>query len=118
LLRANAASPVGLDGGGGDHMAASVHAPCRSRTSGRSHASCRCARPITAIPCNPGHADVFRGDTARVARSKPGKDEDWPLQVTQNVTRRTLSLIDRWQLPDAKYDGIEKLPGYFDRLAG
>ena len=46
-----------------------------------------------------------------------GKDEDWPLPVTQDVTRRTLCRVDRWLLPDAKYEGIEKLPGYYDRLA-
>ena len=45
-----------------------------------------------------------------------GKDETWPAAVTQEVTRRTLSRVDRWILPDAKYDGIEKTPGYYDRL--
>ena len=45
-----------------------------------------------------------------------GKDEAWPAAVTQEVTRRTLSRVDRWNLPDAKYDGIEKTPGYYDRL--
>jgi hypothetical protein len=46
-----------------------------------------------------------------------GKDENWPVAVTQNVARRTLSVIERWQLPDATYDGIENLPGYYDRLS-
>ena len=46
-----------------------------------------------------------------------GKDEVWSLAVTQEVTRRTLSRVDRWLLPDAKYDGIEKTPGYYDRLS-
>ena len=45
-----------------------------------------------------------------------GKDETWPAAVTQEITRRTLSRVDRWILPDAKYDGIEKTPGYYDRL--
>ena len=47
-----------------------------------------------------------------------GKDEVWPVAVTQEVTRRTLSRVDRWLLPDAKYEGIENTPGYFDKLAG
>ena len=46
-----------------------------------------------------------------------GQDEGWPMTVTQEVTRRTLSRVDRWLLPDAKYDGIENTPGYFDRLS-
>jgi predicted alpha/beta hydrolase len=47
-----------------------------------------------------------------------GKDDDWPLAVTQDVARHTLSRIDRWMLPDAKYPGIETTPGYYDHLAG
>ena len=47
-----------------------------------------------------------------------GKDETWPAAVTQEVTRRTLSRVDRWLLPDAKYPGIENTPGYYDRLGG
>ena len=47
-----------------------------------------------------------------------GKDEDWPTFVTQDVTRRTLSRVDRWVLPDAKYDGIQQTDGYYDRIAG
>lgn len=46
-----------------------------------------------------------------------GKDEAWPLAVTQEITRRTLSRVDRWMLPDAKYDRIDKTPGYYDRLS-
>jgi hypothetical protein len=45
-----------------------------------------------------------------------GKDEMWPAAVTQEVTRSTLSRVDRWILADAKYDGIEKTPGYYDKL--
>jgi len=47
-----------------------------------------------------------------------GKDDDWPMAVTQDVARRTLSRIDRWVLPEAKYPGIESTPGYYDRIAG
>jgi pimeloyl-ACP methyl ester carboxylesterase len=47
-----------------------------------------------------------------------GKDEAWPAAVTQEMTRHTLSRVDRWILPDAKYDGIEKTEGYYDRLGG
>ena len=46
------------------------------------------------------------------------KDEEWPATVTQEVTRHSLSRIDRWIVPDATYEGIEKTPGYFDRLGG
>ncbi len=44
------------------------------------------------------------------------KDEEWPATVTQEVTRHSLSRIDRWLVPDATYEGIEKTPGYYDRL--
>jgi pimeloyl-ACP methyl ester carboxylesterase len=44
------------------------------------------------------------------------KDETWPASVTQEMTSRTLSRVDRWILADAKYAGIEKTPGYYDRL--
>jgi pimeloyl-ACP methyl ester carboxylesterase len=46
-----------------------------------------------------------------------GKDETWPAAVTQDVTRRTLSRVDRWILPEASYAGIEQTPGYYDRLS-
>ena len=46
-----------------------------------------------------------------------GKDETWPATVTQEVTRRTLSRVDRWLLPDARYEGIEKTPGYYDHMS-
>jgi len=46
------------------------------------------------------------------------KDEVWPAVITQEVTRRSLSRIDRWILPDAGHEGVEKRPDYFDRLAG
>jgi len=45
------------------------------------------------------------------------KDEVWPAAVTQDVTRRSLSRIDRWVVPDGKHDGLEQTPGYYDRLA-
>lgn len=44
------------------------------------------------------------------------KDETWSASVTQDMTSHTLSRVDRWILPDAKYAGIEKTPGYYDRL--
>lgn len=43
------------------------------------------------------------------------KDEVWPAPVTQDVTRRSLSRIDRWIIPDGKHVGLEKTAGYFDR---
>src|SRR5262249_26869628 len=46
------------------------------------------------------------------------KDDVWPPAATQDVTRRSLSRIDRWNVPDGKHEGLEKTPGYFDRLGG
>lgn len=46
------------------------------------------------------------------------KDEVWPAAITQEVTRRSLSRIDRWILPDAGHEGVEKRPDYFERVGG
>jgi hypothetical protein len=46
------------------------------------------------------------------------KDDVWPAAATQEVTRRSLSRIDRWNVPEGKHVGLEKTPGYYDRLAG
>lgn len=46
-----------------------------------------------------------------------GKDDVTPPTVTREVTARTLSAIERWNLPNAGHDGLELVPGYFDRLA-
>ena len=46
------------------------------------------------------------------------KDEVWPAAITQEVTRRSLSRIDRWILPDAGHDGVELRPDYFERVGG
>lgn len=46
------------------------------------------------------------------------KDEVWPAAITQEVTRRSLSRIDRWILPDAGHEGVELRPDYYERLAG
>jgi hypothetical protein len=46
------------------------------------------------------------------------KDDVWPPAVTQEVTRRSLSRIDRWVVPDGRHLGLEKTPGYYDRLSG
>jgi hypothetical protein len=32
------------------------------------------------------------------------------------VVRRSLSRIDRWIVPDGKHLGLEKTPGYYDRI--
>ena len=37
--------------------------------------------------------------------------------VTRDLTRRSLSIIDRLTLPTAGHDGAELSPGYFDQLA-
>ena len=46
------------------------------------------------------------------------KDDVWPPAVTQEVTRRSLSRIDRWIVADGKHHGLEHTPGYYDRLSG
>ena len=46
------------------------------------------------------------------------KDDVWPAAATQEVARRSLSRIDRWSVPEGKHVGLEKTPGYFDRLSG
>ncbi len=46
-----------------------------------------------------------------------GKDDVTPAAVTRELTRRSLSAIDRWSLPNAGHDGVELTPGYFVRLA-
>jgi pimeloyl-ACP methyl ester carboxylesterase len=46
------------------------------------------------------------------------KDDVWPPAVTQDVTRRSLSRIDRWVVPEGKHVGLEQTPGYYDRLGG
>ena len=46
------------------------------------------------------------------------KDDVWPPAVTQEVARRSLSRIDRWIVPDGKHVGLEKTPGYYDRIGG
>lgn len=46
-----------------------------------------------------------------------GKDDVTPPTVTRELTRRSLSVIERWSLPNAAHDGLELTPGYFDRLA-
>lgn len=45
------------------------------------------------------------------------KDAVTPSSVTQEVTRRSLSRIDRWILPEGGHVGLELTPGYFDRLS-
>lgn len=45
------------------------------------------------------------------------KDDVSPPAVTQEVTRRSLSRIDRWVLPEGRHDGVEQTPGYYDRLS-
>ena len=44
------------------------------------------------------------------------KDDVWPAAATQEVARRSLSRIDRWNLPEGKHLGLEQTPGYYDRL--
>jgi hypothetical protein len=44
------------------------------------------------------------------------KDDVWPAAVTQDVARRSLSRIDRWIVADGQHVGLEKTPGYYDRL--
>jgi pimeloyl-ACP methyl ester carboxylesterase len=46
------------------------------------------------------------------------KDDVWPPAVTQEVTRRSLSRIDRWIVPEGKHLGLEQTPGYYDRVGG
>jgi hypothetical protein len=46
------------------------------------------------------------------------KDDVWPASVTQDVARRSLSRIDRWNVPEGGHLGLEKTPGYYDRIGG
>ncbi len=46
------------------------------------------------------------------------KDEVASPQITAEVVRRSLSRIDRWILPDAGHDGVERREGYYDKLGG
>jgi pimeloyl-ACP methyl ester carboxylesterase len=46
-----------------------------------------------------------------------GQDEVTPPAITQQATLRSLSRVDRWTIPQAKHDGTEGTPGYYDRLA-
>jgi pimeloyl-ACP methyl ester carboxylesterase len=46
------------------------------------------------------------------------KDTVTPAEVTDGVTGRSLSRIDRWRLPTAGHDDAMRVPGYFDKLAG
>jgi len=46
------------------------------------------------------------------------KDDVWPPSVTQDVTRSSLSRIDRWTVPDGKHLGLEQTEGYYDHIAG
>ena len=45
------------------------------------------------------------------------KDDVWPAATTQDVTRRSLSRIDRWVVPEGRHAGLERTPGYYDRLS-
>lgn len=45
------------------------------------------------------------------------KDPITPANLTQEVTRRSLSRIDRWIVPEGGHDGLELTPGYFDKLS-
>lgn len=47
-----------------------------------------------------------------------GKDTVTPPKTTREVTRQSLSRIDRLELPTAGHDGAETTPGYFDSVAG
>lgn len=44
------------------------------------------------------------------------KDDVTPSATTIETTRRSLSRIDRWILPEGGHDGLELTPGYFDRV--
>ena len=44
------------------------------------------------------------------------KDDVYPAAVTQEVTRRSLSRIDRWIVPDGGHVGLERTPGYYDHV--
>lgn len=46
-----------------------------------------------------------------------GRDEHWPVEKARLVMQRSLSRIDRWSLPEAKHEGVEQTPGYYDRIA-
>ena len=46
------------------------------------------------------------------------KDDVWPPAATQEVARHSLSRIDRWIVPDGQHLGLEKTPGYYDRVGG
>lgn len=47
-----------------------------------------------------------------------GKDDVWPSTITQEVVRRSLSRIDRWNVPEGHHTDLEQTPGYYDRLSG
>ncbi len=46
-----------------------------------------------------------------------GKDDITPPAVTRAVAARCLIRWDPWDVPEAKHEGAEKTPGYFDRIA-
>jgi hypothetical protein len=46
------------------------------------------------------------------------KDDVWPPAVTQEVTRRSLSRIDRWNVAEGQHVGLEQTPGYYDKVGG
>lgn len=46
-----------------------------------------------------------------------GKDTVTPPDVTKSVVAHSLSVIERWPIADAKHDGAELTPGYYDKLA-
>jgi hypothetical protein len=46
-----------------------------------------------------------------------GQDAVTPPATTQQATQRSLSRVDRWTIPQAKHEGAESTPGYYDRLA-
>lgn len=46
------------------------------------------------------------------------KDDVMPPAVTRDVTKSSLSRIDRWVLPEAGHEGIELTEGYYDHMSG
>lgn len=46
------------------------------------------------------------------------KDDVMPPAVTRDVTKSSLSRIDRWVLPEAGHEGIELTEGYYEHMSG
>jgi hypothetical protein len=45
------------------------------------------------------------------------RDSITPADKTSDAVSMSLGRVERWRIPDAGHEGVEKTPGYYDRLA-